>query len=87
MCQWPEAEDSSAEENSASGPPISQEVPRPWELDGEVPRARGLRAACDKFRARFERVERLALDDGVDLLTADVDVLDALWDRVKASHG
>lgn len=46
-----------------------------------------LRAASDKFRARFERVEQLALDDGVDLLTADVDVLDALWDRVKASHG
>ncbi len=46
-----------------------------------------LRAASDKFRTRFEGVEQLALDDEIDLRTATVDVLDALWDRVKASEG
>jgi tetrapyrrole methylase family protein / MazG family protein len=46
-----------------------------------------LRAASDKFRTRFEGVERLALKDGIDLRAAELDVLDALWDRVKASEG
>jgi len=45
-----------------------------------------LRAASDKFRTRFEGVERLAREDEVDLQTADLDALDALWDRVKASE-
>jgi tetrapyrrole methylase family protein/MazG family protein len=46
-----------------------------------------LRAASDKFRTRFEGVERLALEDEIDLRAAELDVLDALWDRVKASEG
>ncbi len=45
-----------------------------------------LRAASDKFRARFEGVERFAVDDGIDLRSAELHVLDALWDRVKASE-
>ena len=45
-----------------------------------------LRAASDKFRIRFEGVERLAREDEIDLRTAELDVLDALWDRVKAAE-
>jgi tetrapyrrole methylase family protein / MazG family protein len=44
-----------------------------------------LRAAVNKFRRRFELVERLAVERGVDLATSDLEVLDALWDDVKAS--
>ena len=45
-----------------------------------------LRAASDKFRTRFEGVERLAREDGIDLRSASLDVLDALWDQVKATE-
>ncbi len=43
-----------------------------------------LRAASDKFRTRFEGVERLAIADEIDLRSAKLEVLDVLWDRVKA---
>jgi tetrapyrrole methylase family protein/MazG family protein len=43
-----------------------------------------LRAATDKFRARFEGVEQLATQRGIDLRAADLATLDALWDEVKA---
>jgi uncharacterized protein YabN with tetrapyrrole methylase and pyrophosphatase domain len=39
----------------------------------------------NKFRHRFELVERLAAERGVDLRTSELDVLDALWDDVKAT--
>ena len=45
-----------------------------------------LRAASDKFRVRFEGVERLAREADVDLGSAELAVLDALWDRVKAAE-
>ncbi len=45
-----------------------------------------LRAATHKFRRRFEGVEALARDEGVDLLGATLTQLDALWDRVKAGE-
>lgn len=45
-----------------------------------------LRAATLKFRRRFEGVERLAAAQGLDLHTADLAALDALWDRVKAGE-
>jgi tetrapyrrole methylase family protein/MazG family protein len=45
-----------------------------------------LRAATKKFRTRFEGVERLARERGIDLLAADLTILDALWDEVKAGH-
>jgi MazG family protein len=38
-----------------------------------------------KFQARFEAVERLALERGIDVKTAGLAVLDSLWDEVKAS--
>jgi tetrapyrrole methylase family protein / MazG family protein len=42
-----------------------------------------LRGAAQKFRARFEAVERLAASRGIDLHTADLATLDAIWDDVK----
>ena len=46
-----------------------------------------LRAAAHKFRRRFEAIERLAAERGLDLHDGSVglDVLDALWDEVKRS--
>jgi len=46
-----------------------------------------LRAATMKFRRRFEQVERLATEQGIDLHTAGLTALDALWDQVKATEG
>ena len=42
-----------------------------------------LRAATQKFRTRFEGVEQLARDRGIDLHTAGLTALDALWDEIK----
>jgi MazG family protein len=36
-----------------------------------------------KFRARFEAVERLARERGVDVASAELEVLDGLWNEVK----
>jgi tetrapyrrole methylase family protein/MazG family protein len=58
-------------------------VARHLDVDPEL----ALRAATDKFRVRFEGVERLALERSIDLRDADLDVLDALWDEVKSSAG
>ncbi len=38
-----------------------------------------------KFRQRFEDVERLAVERGIDVGSAGLQVLDALWDEVKKS--
>ncbi len=46
-----------------------------------------LRAAADKFRSRFEHVERLARERDIDLQLAELTVLDALWDEVKLLAG
>ena len=42
-----------------------------------------LRVAVHKFRRRFEHVERLAAEQGVDLHASDLSTLDALWDQAK----
>ena len=42
-----------------------------------------LRAGADKFRKRFEGVERLAAAKSINLKTADLATLDRLWDEVK----
>lgn len=44
-----------------------------------------LRASTRNFTSRFERVEALARERGIDLHTAGLDVLDSLWDEVKTS--
>src|SRR6266576_5986979 len=48
-----------------------------------------LERANEKFRRRFEQVERLAAERGVDVGRASLEKLDELWDEVKASdaHG
>jgi tetrapyrrole methylase family protein/MazG family protein len=57
-------------------------VARHLDVDAEP----ALRAAANKFRSRFERVELLATERGIDLAAAPLDLLDALWDEVKAAE-
>ncbi|MDQ3107376.1 MAG: nucleoside triphosphate pyrophosphohydrolase, partial [Actinomycetota bacterium] len=49
---------------------------------GHDPEA-ALRGAATKFRRRFELVEAAAVASGLDLATADIATLDALWDDAK----
>ncbi|MGA1704436.1 MAG: nucleoside triphosphate pyrophosphohydrolase, partial [Ilumatobacteraceae bacterium] len=42
-----------------------------------------LRAAVAKFRRRFDLVDTLARERGIDLATSGLEVLDALWDEAK----
>ncbi len=49
---------------------------------GHDPEA-ALRGAATKFRRRFELVEQAAAASGLDLATADIAALDALWDDAK----
>ncbi|NBV73554.1 MAG: nucleoside triphosphate pyrophosphohydrolase [Actinobacteria bacterium] len=42
-----------------------------------------LRAAVAKFRRRFDVVDTLARERGIDLATSGLDMLDALWDEAK----
>lgn len=44
------------------------------------------RGAAQRFRRRFEGVEALARQRSIDLVAADLDQLDALWDEVKAAQ-
>src|SRR5213075_1397906 len=43
-----------------------------------------LRAANEKFRSRFRRVERMVGERGVAMRDLDFDTLDSLWDAAKA---
>ena len=43
-----------------------------------------LTAASDKFLARFTKVEALASERSIDMKTATLEELDALWDEAKA---
>jgi tetrapyrrole methylase family protein / MazG family protein len=54
-------------------------VARHLHIDAEL----ALRAATDKFRSRFEAVERQAVVRGINLRDADLDTLDGLWNDVK----
>ena len=42
-----------------------------------------LRQASNKFRSRFEIVERLAAERDIDLASSSLEVLDRLWDEAK----
>lgn len=42
--------------------------------------------ATDKFARRFAGVEKLANERGIDMKTAGIEVLDKLWDEVKAEE-
>jgi tetrapyrrole methylase family protein/MazG family protein len=57
-------------------------VARHLHIDPEL----ALRAATDKFRTRFERVELLARERSIDLRQADLATLDGLWDEVKSTE-
>jgi tetrapyrrole methylase family protein/MazG family protein len=57
-------------------------VARHLRIDPEL----ALRAATDKFRTRFEGVERLAQERSIELRGAELATLDALWDEVKATE-
>jgi uncharacterized protein YabN with tetrapyrrole methylase and pyrophosphatase domain len=45
-----------------------------------------LHGANVKFTRRFEALEALAAERGVDLAAADLDALEALWQEVKADE-
>ncbi len=42
-----------------------------------------LARANSKFRLRFEALEALAAEQGIDVPTAGLEVLDGLWNEVK----
>lgn len=42
-----------------------------------------LTASCDKFISRFETVELLAKEQDIDLINADMDLLNNLWQEAK----
>jgi MazG family protein len=46
-----------------------------------------LERASAKFKRRFERVEELAAERGLDVASAGLAALDALWDEVKLGEG
>jgi uncharacterized protein YabN with tetrapyrrole methylase and pyrophosphatase domain len=48
--------------------------------------ALALDRANAKFVRRFEGIERLAAERGLDVKSAGLEKLDALWDEVKASE-
>ena len=54
-------------------------VARHLDVDPEL----ALRTATDRFRGRFEIVERLARDRSIDLKATDQPTLDALWEEAK----
>ena len=55
---------------------------RHLDIDAEL----ALRAAASKFRRRFEAVEALAGERGIDLHAAGLETLDRLWEEVKAAQ-
>ncbi len=57
-------------------------VARHTDVEAEL----AVRAAASKFRRRFEGVEAVAAERGVDLRAADLAALDALWNEVKRSE-
>jgi tetrapyrrole methylase family protein/MazG family protein len=54
-------------------------VARKMEIDPE----QALRGACEKFRRRFEHMEKSAAGEGRDLAGMDIDAMEALWRRAK----
>lgn len=54
-------------------------IARLLDVDGEE----ALTAATDKFISRYEIVERLAAERGIDMHTAGLEKLDTLWDEAK----
>ena len=61
---------------------VAVSVARKLGLESEA----ALRAANDKFRGRFRRVERMVGERGVAMRDLDFDALDALWDAAKVEE-
>jgi len=57
-------------------------VARMLGLDSEE----SLKASCDKFIDRFEKVEQLAIKNGVDMNSASLDSLNELWRKAKSAQ-
>ncbi len=57
-------------------------VARHLDVDAES----ALRAAAQKFRTRFEHVERLANERGITMSASELATLDSLWDEVKRAE-
>lgn len=49
----------------------------------KVDSEKALYDACEKFAARFRKVEQLAAESGLDMKTAGIEALDKLWDKAK----
>lgn len=49
----------------------------------KVDAEQAMERACDKFVSRFEIVEKLAAEQGIDMKQADLDTLNGLWDKAK----
>ena len=75
-----EARSPTSSATSSSPPSTSPATP------ASTPSSPSARAA-GKFRRRFEAVEALAAERGIDLRTAGLATLDALWDEVKTTSG
>lgn len=57
-------------------------VARHLGVDAEL----ALRASAGKFRRRFEAIEALCVARGIDVRTAGLEALDAMWDEIKAAE-
>ena len=42
-----------------------------------------LKASTDKFITRFKLVEKMALENNIDMKSSSIEELDALWDKAK----
>ena len=54
-------------------------VARKMDIDPE----QALRGTCEKFRRRFEQMEKSAASEGRDLAGMDIEDMEALWRRAK----
>lgn len=57
-------------------------VSRFLKIDSE----QALAAATDKFIGRFEKLEKKAIERGIDMKNSDLDTLDDLWEEVKSEE-
>jgi uncharacterized protein YabN with tetrapyrrole methylase and pyrophosphatase domain len=85
---------SQSDPNSPGGPPSEQLIEEIGDLlftvvnlarKAGVQPGPALDRANQKFRQRFEIIERLAVERGIELSSAGLQVLDGLWDEAKST--
>jgi MazG family protein len=90
----PEDHESDPDPNAPGLPPSDQLVDEIGDLlfavvnlarKSRVQPGTALDRANHKFRRRFEEMERLAVERGVDVSSAGLEALDELWDEVKSA--